>query len=198
MQSGNTSRISRAKPGRVSKRQAVFVVLSVMFAVVIFCFSARNGIESTEDSYAVGMEVGRIVHPDFEEWSGDEQLTFAEKVDHPVRKLAHATEYAVFAMLLCGAWCSGHRSRKREVLSAWATATVYAMTDEFHQLFVPGRSGQVRDVLLDSCGAAVGVLLVLFVTWLIRCSGKKHNRTTGKQELSGRKTADLANKTIDN
>ena len=166
MQSGNTSRISRAQQGRVSKRQAVFVVLSVMFAVVIFCFSARNGIESTEDSYAVGMEVGRIVHPDFEEWSGDEQLTFAEKVDHPVRKLAHATEYA--------------------------------MTDEFHQLFVPGRSGQVRDVLLDSCGAAVGVLLVLFVTWLIRRSGKKHNSTTGKQELSGRKPADLANKTIDN
>ena len=57
---------------------------------------------------------------------------------------------------------------------------------------------QVRDVLLDSCGAAVGVLLVLFVTWLIRRSGKKHNSTTGKQELSGRKPADLANKTIDN
>ena len=37
------------------------------------------------------------------------------------------------------------------------------MTDEFHQLFVPGRSGQVKDVLLDSCGAAVGVLILMLV-----------------------------------
>ena len=174
MQSGNTSRIRRAQPGCVSMRQAVFVVLSVMFAAVIFCFSARNGIESTEDSYAVGMEVGRIVHPDFEEWSGDEQLTFAEKVDHPVRKLAHATEYAVFAMLLCGVWLDARRKRKVSALFAWGTATVYAATDEFHQLFVPGRSGQVKDVLLDSCGAAVGVLILMLVAVLIRFIRKKH------------------------
>lgn len=167
--------------GRSTKRQIVFIVLSVLFAVMIFCFSARNGVESTEDSYAVGMEFGRITHTDFKNWSEDAKLAFAEKVDHPIRKLAHATEYAVFAMLLCGAWFDGRRKRKLSAFFAWGTATVYAMTDEFHQLFVPGRSGQVKDVLLDSCGAAVGVLILMLVMLLIHVSRRRHDGGTDKQ-----------------
>ena len=38
--------------------------------------------------------------------------------------------------------------------------------DEFHQLFVPGRSGQVSDVILDSAGAAIGVLIMTGIEWL--------------------------------
>lgn len=129
---------------------------------MIFCFSARNGVESTEDSYTVGMQFGRILYGDFEQWQAEEQLAFAAKVDHPIRKLAHATEYAVFAMLLCGVWYDRRRKKRHMAWQAWGMAAGYAATDEFHQLFVPGRSGQIKDVLLDSCGACVGVLLVLF------------------------------------
>ena len=175
MQSKSISRDKNVQPGRLSKRQIVFLALSVLFAIMIFCFSARTGVESTEDSYTVGMEFGRVVHSDFKDWSEEEQLDFAEKVDHPIRKLAHATEYAVFAMLLCGAWMNGRRRKVCAGFFAWGTAAVYAMTDEFHQLFVPGRSGQVKDVLLDSCGAAVGILILLLVTMLIRAICKKHD-----------------------
>ena len=77
-------------------------------------------------------------------------------------------------MLLCGVWLDARRKRKVSALFAWGTATVYAATDEFHQLFVPGRSGQVKDVLLDSCGAAVGVLILMLVAALIRFIRKKH------------------------
>ena len=42
---------------------------------------------------------------------------------------------------------------------AWVVGTLYAASDEIHQLFVPGRSGQLRDVLLDSDGVAAGILL---------------------------------------
>ena len=126
MQSRSISKDKQTQSGRLSKRQIVFLVLSVLFAIMIFCFSARNGEESTEDSYTVGMEFGRIVHPDFKNWSEEAQLAFAAKVDHPIRKLAHATEYAVFAMLLY------------------------------------------------SCGAAVGVLILMLVAALIRFIRKKH------------------------
>ena len=111
MQSRSISKDKQTQSGRLSKRQIVFLVLSVLFAIMIFCFSARNGEESTEDSYTVGMEFGRIVHPDFKNWSEEAQLAFAAKVDHPIRKLAHATEYAVFAMLLCGVWMSEENER---------------------------------------------------------------------------------------
>ena len=42
---------------------------------------------------------------------------------------------------------------------AWGAATLYAATDEFHQLFVPGRAGLPTDVLIDATGAALGLLV---------------------------------------
>ena len=47
---------------------------------------------------------------------------------------------------------------RRELLIPWGIAALYAVTDEFHQLFVPGRSGQFSDVVLDSAGALAGLL----------------------------------------
>ena len=151
----------------ISKRKLIFGILSVLFACLIFAFSARNGEESTEDSYEVGMVFGTIVHHDFPSCPEEEQLAFASKVDHPIRKTAHATEYAVFAMLLVGAWYDRKRKTIYNGCIPWIVSTAYAATDEFHQLFVPGRSGQVSDVLLDSFGSAVGitVLLLAIFAW---------------------------------
>ena len=51
---------------------------------------------------------------------------------------------------------------------------IYAISDEIHQLFVPGRAGQVRDVLIDSAGSFLGIILVMaFVKLLIKFN-KKH------------------------
>lgn len=153
----------RQPSASISKRRLVFSVLAVLFACLIFAFSARDGDESTGDSYEVGMAFGTIVHHDFHDWPEEERLAFAEKVDHPIRKTAHATEYAVFAMLLVGAWYEAKRKKAFNMLIPWLCATGYAATDELHQLFVPGRSGQVSDVLLDSFGAAVGIAVVTLV-----------------------------------
>ncbi|MBR3599973.1 MAG: VanZ family protein, partial [Lachnospiraceae bacterium] len=68
---------------------------------VIFFYSHRPGSESQQDSYEVGMMTGHVVVEDFEEWSFVDQLAFAMKVDHPIRKLAHFTEYLILAVLLC-------------------------------------------------------------------------------------------------
>jgi VanZ family protein len=67
-----------------------------------------------------------------------------------LRKLAHATEYAVLGLLLA-----------RAVRAPWAAAglgVLYAITDEVHQTFVTGRHGAPLDVLIDAIGVMVGVL----------------------------------------
>lgn len=138
-------------------------MLSLIFMAAIFAFSSRDGNESTEDSYGVGLLVGRIFVPGFEERTEEEQLQFAEKIDYPVRKLAHSAEYAILAMLISGATLGLWKKKSKELLAAWLCGTVYAGTDEFHQLFVPGRSGKIIDVLIDSSGALLGVLFL----WII-------------------------------
>lgn len=141
----------------------------LIWMLVIFIFSARDSIESTEDSYRVGMEFGRLVVPAFHSLSEEEKLAFAEAVDFPIRKTAHAAEYAILGILTIGTLYGaakrdgGRISVRGSILTAWAIAVLYAASDEFHQLFVPGRSGQLSDVLLDSAGALAGVLLGAFL-----------------------------------
>ena len=58
-------------------------------------------------------------------------------------------------------------SRGFQLFAAWGWATIYACTDEIHQLFVPGRGGSIIDVLNDSMGALVSVLFCLLVAKLV-------------------------------
>jgi VanZ family protein len=100
-----------------------------------------------------------------------------------VRKTAHLAEYAILALLLWRALRTLQWPQKvgRGVLAepllqkswrwpvaigAFALAVLYAITDEFHQSFVPSRQGQLLDVFIDSVGAALGLLaLWLFGRW---------------------------------
>jgi hypothetical protein len=72
-----------------------------------------------------------------------------------LRKLAHAAEYGVLAVLLWRALDNGW--------AAFWLATAYAVTDEIHQAFVAGRHASPLDVAVDAAGAAVGLVLVLRV-----------------------------------
>jgi VanZ family protein len=72
-------------------------------------------------------------------------------VDYVVRKLAHLTEYAVLGALLM-------RAARRE-LPAFLLGVAYAVSDEVHQHFVPGRHATPVDVAIDAVGVAVGVAL---------------------------------------
>ncbi|MCB9234991.1 MAG: VanZ family protein [Bacteroidia bacterium] len=68
-----------------------------------------------------------------------------------LRKTAHFTEYFILFLWVKMAL----HGRSRRLLLAFLVCAAYACTDEFHQLFIPGRVGNVGDVLVDSSGAAL-------------------------------------------
>lgn len=85
-----------------------------------------------------------------------------DAIHYYVRKAAHVTEYAVLGILIvralrhvCGVSSRGLWS------GAWLLATAYAASDEFHQIFVPGRTPKVTDVMLDSAGVLLGLGIML-------------------------------------
>jgi len=82
--------------------------------------------------------------------------TMARRIEFPVRKAAHMTEYAILALLLLGTITKDRITRK-QLLAVICLVAAYAATDEYHQLFVPGRSGQVRDVVIDTVGGTLGL-----------------------------------------
>jgi VanZ family protein len=88
--------------------------------------------------------------------------TQIEDVNFMFRKCAHLAEYAILALLV---WRALHLSKNQ--LPAWSWPKVggtllvvflYAASDEYHQSFVPTRTAQFSDVLIDTTGAAVGLL----------------------------------------
>lgn len=82
-----------------------------------------------------------------------------------LRKLAHFTEFAALGMVL--SWLFGMLRRKRYYPALCGIAA--ACIDETIQMFVPNRGPGIRDVLIDSCGVAAGMLLLhLGHTWIIR------------------------------
>ena len=132
-------------------------------------------------SLSVGYTLGKTFVPDFETWSVEDQEAFAERIDQPVRKCAHAAEYAILGLLLAGTVISNGVGRNRsfkqkiqgEKLSIVAQYAIcfiigaaYAASDEFHQLFVPGRAGRVTDVLIDSGGVIFGLFIAFIVSWM--------------------------------
>ena len=62
----------------------------------------------------------------------------------------------------------------KKYLLAFLICVIYAISDEIHQLFVPGRAGQVRDVLIDSAGSLLGIIIVMAFEKLLIKFNKKH------------------------
>ena len=87
-------------------------------------------------------------------------------------KVEHFTAYGGFALTLLWGLSGGRLSMvsRGAALAATAVASMYGVTDELHQYFVPGRSCDVHDWLADTSGAAIAVMIGLVITSLVRRS----------------------------
>ena len=131
-----------------------FIVILCM--MIIFYFSQDTGIQSTKKSDGVILEVSSFlgVH----DLSMKEQQFLIDTFVVPVRKSAHFLIYLVLGITLISFLREFLLSPHKLVLISIFLAFLYACSDEVHQLFVIGRSGQFSDVVLDTIGASVGIL----------------------------------------
>ena len=138
---------------------AFFAALAIM--VLIFLMSAQNNEQSGSASAGIIDALARFLNPKYSQLSSDGQAEYIEGFQFLLRKGAHFSLYAALCSTLSVAFLT-FRSWKRgwRFLSAFVISALYSVSDEIHQLFVPGRSGEVRDVLIDSVGAAVGCLII--------------------------------------
>ncbi len=128
-----------------------FVILCM---IIIFMFSMDNSAASTKKSEGVIIQASSILGFDLDD---KQQKLVIDLFFVPVRKLAHFFIYFVLGIALISFLREFSISSRRLILLAIFLAFLYACSDEFHQLFVSGRSGQFSDVLLDTLGASVGI-----------------------------------------
>ena len=159
-------------------RNKKFTIIVIAIMAFIFFQSALPADLSSEES-------GRVVDLIVRLFQGVAPID-RETLVFIVRKGAHFTEYMILGGFLVPAvkeWMAVDTTPVpvvRERITAWLAGTLYAVTDEIHQSFVPGRSCELRDMGIDSCGVLAGVLVVSLVIWFNECglSGRLVSKST--------------------
>lgn len=156
----------------------IALVLAVVWMFRIFSFSSddaeESGMTSRSMSYNLIEKVSRHLGLG---WDEDKIEAVSKPAEKIIRKVAHMYEYAVLSLLLgiaADAWRymkfwegdpRGARRLKRMGIVA-GICLIYAFSDEFHQLFVDGRSGEIRDVMLDFGGVLIAQILAALCVFL--------------------------------
>lgn len=144
-------------------------VLLLALYILIFGFSAQDGEQSGSLSRMVSEKCVEFFNNiSGGNWTEAFRESLAEYFEHPIRKLAHFSEYACMGILLYILWSQWLMRGKRLYLLIVLWVFCSAGLDEFHQLFVPGRYGSFADVLLDTCGGAFGMLLCMALGKILR------------------------------
>lgn len=95
-----------------------------------------------------------------------------ELLHYVIRKGAHFTAYFILGLLVMTAIRQHDNSYYKSILLTLVICVIYAASDEMHQLFIPGRSGEIKDVLIDSSGATIGIGFYLLVSKLRNKRGR--------------------------
>ncbi|KEH99104.1 VanZ family protein [Clostridium massiliodielmoense] len=135
-------------------KNIVKYVLVIVWMIIIFDFSKDPATISDEKS---GFVIEVLTN------SGvDINGMFGKMSNFIIRKMGHFTEYFVLCILLIFALACKFKIKKTYI-AAISITFLYACSDEFHQLFVPGRSGKIMDVLIDTTGGLVAIVIYKIV-----------------------------------
>lgn len=131
-------------------------LLVIIWIIVIFMFSNQPGNVSDEKSkFVVGL---------FNAIGVNLNNVFGNMANFAVRKASHFIEYLILYILIFNAVYKKHEI-KRALLISLILVFVYACMDEVHQLFIPGRSSRIRDIIIDTTGGFAGLLLSFYYSY---------------------------------
>ena len=135
------------------KKKIILWILVILWMGLIFYLSSRNAEESTSQSQGIINKTTII--DNYEEDKKEEALV---SIDRIFRKVSHVCEFFVLSILVCLLLLEYKVPINKALLFAFLICFVYSISDEIHQLYVPGRSGEVRDVFIDSIGIVLGLI----------------------------------------
>ena len=128
-----------------------YFIPSFILMIIIFMFSQQTGNESSGLSSQIVLWIQTYL-----------DIPITELI---VRKAAHMSEYAVLTLTFIYGFYKNQYPLKKIIVYSLICAFLYACTDEFHQLFIGGRAGQFTDVLIDTCGALITIVIYYFYNY---------------------------------
>ena len=140
----------------MKKRIILYIILTIVCMITIFYFSSRNTIESNGTSKGL-IKYFVTIYEKVTKSNVNEELII-NKLNYPVRKLAHFSIYFLLGIFVYSIF--SYTKVNHKLLLSMFICIIYASLDETHQLFVYGRTAQVLDVLIDSVGSLISMLII--------------------------------------
>ena len=149
------------------------LIIIAIWAFVVFNFSSQDGGDSSGLSRKV-----------VEFFIKNEEVI--NKVEPYVRKAAHFSEYGLGGVLFISLFSTYNWTERKQITISILLGIWYAITDEVHQLMVPGRHGAVFDVYLDTLGFSTGVLAMLLLIKIVKLCRKNNSKTRMEEKSNDR------------
>ena len=149
----------------MSKKKIIILRIAIILLILgwmnlVFGFSAQDSTESSSLSQMIAS------------WFSDD-IIVQQKLEPIIRKIAHFSEYGLGGALFFSLFSTFNIKERKRMLFAGLLGFTYAVTDEFHQLFVPGRTGKIVDVYIDSLGVITGILCMKLCIMIYKQLKKK-------------------------
>ena len=136
------------------KKRIVYTILTLLWMLVIFSMSAQPAeVSGSKSSFITVRIVSLFIDNPTQE--------LIDTVETVIRKLCHFLEYALLSVLIYKT-LESYGLKKRGCALCIAVSMLYAISDEIHQYFVPGRACRLYDILIDTLGAVSGCLAIKF------------------------------------
>lgn len=129
-------------------------LLVLVWMAIIFFLSSQQAADSNQLSTGITKIIVDLISGVFPGLTPQ-----IEWLNHIVRKNAHFIAYFILGLLQINALYANGLRGKKSFIIALAICFLYAASDEFHQTFVPGRSGELRDVFIDTAGALSAIVI---------------------------------------
>lgn len=148
------------------------IILIIIWMATIFKFSGQQGTESGNTSIKFTVAIIQIITGK----SIEADDSFVEVIQLFIRKMAHFSIYALGGFLIMNYTYTTKKTMKQKIFQSIAFGAGYAITDELHQFFVPGRSARILDVGIDTAGVITGIFVYIALRKLIDFMRKRMTR----------------------
>ena len=160
------------------KKKIILSILVILWMGLVFFFSNQKSVQSDKVSNGLISKVIDVIeHIKGSEFTDNELDIIYDYAVTPVRKTAHFLIYTVLGILVFNLIKQYKIKMKEIIIISILICLLYACTDEIHQLFVYGRSGELRDVLIDTLGSIFGII----ITYLLMKKNMKEKVQYGKR-----------------
>ena len=156
--------------------KVIFGILVITWMITVFTLSNEPADTSSNTS---GNTIRAIINlfPNIRNMSENEKEQIVSDLQPIARKLAHFSLYTVGGILIYNFINTFNLKSNKKFIFSFLIGGVYAISDEFHQLFVPGRSGELRDVCIDSSGVLLGIFIMILLIKLYEKNCRKKQKS---------------------